>query len=107
MNAKQELANAGLELCNEIEKLMLEGKADDALIPATKLLTRLEALGQSDPDCLRGYMRFGEMLFGSVFDGNPYFVGLGLWLIRLLLAEELQDDPLLQALLKSPPQLAS
>jgi len=109
MSAKQELAKAGLGFCDEIEKLMSEDKTDDALVPATNLVSRLEALGQadSDPKSWRGYMRFGEMLFQSVFDGNLYCVVLGLWLIRLLLAEELQDDSLLQALLKSLPQLPS
>lgn len=69
---KNELAKAGLELCDEIEKLMIEGKTDEALIPATRVFNRLEALGKTDPDpgCLHAYTLSGEMLFDSLFSGN-------------------------------------
>jgi hypothetical protein len=107
MGVKEGLAKAGLELCDEIEKVMSEGDTGQALIPATRLYNRIEELTKGDPDYQRACAKVVSELVAYLLEGDLHFARYGLWAVRLLLAEELPDNTLLQALLNSPPQIGA
>jgi len=104
---RDELAKAGLKLCDEVEELMSDGEIEDqALVPAThlrKLMDKLAQLDAEPADSQQTYQSMTTMLFGFLYNRDLAPAIRALWFVRLSLAEELADDTLFQSLLKSPP----
>jgi len=108
---RDDLAKAGLKLCDEVEELMSNGEIEDqALVPATQLRKLTDKLAQLDAeptDSQQAYQAMTAMLFGFLYNRDLAPATRALWFVRLSLAEELADDTLFQNLLKSPPMVGA
>jgi hypothetical protein len=108
---RDDLAKAGLKLCDEIEGLMSDGEINDqALLPAAQLRRLMDKLAQLDPDppeSRQAYESMTDMLLGFLYNRDLAQAIRGLWFVRLALAEELTDKTLFDSLMKSPPTVGA
>jgi hypothetical protein len=107
--ARDDLAKAGLKLCDEVEELLSDGEIEDqALVPAAQLRKLMNKLAQLDADpseSQQAYEQMTDMLFGFLYNRDLAQAIRALWFVRLSLAEELSDGTLFESLLKSPPMV--
>ena len=104
---RDDLAKAGLKLCDEVEELMSDGEIEDqALVPAAqlrKLMNKLDELDADPSESQQAYEQMTDMLFGFLYNRDLAQAIRALWFVRLRLAEELIDKTLFESLLNSPP----
>jgi hypothetical protein len=108
---RDDLAKAGLKLCDEVEELLSDGEIEDqALVPAAQLRKLMNKLAQPDADpneSQQAYEQMTDMLFGFLYKRDLAQAIRALWFVRLSLAEELTDRTLFESLLKSPPMVGA
>ena len=105
-----ELAKAGLNVCDETEKAIMQGEMGQAIALAQRLinvtdeLDRVDPVDKSDPsvkksiaDLTNGYRAVPRFLLIALEKGDLEMAQLSLQVIRVLLAEAIPDEALAQS----------
>ena len=66
----RELLRAGLGLCDEIDKLLLEGKTDQALVPVADLGKLLDVFAEDKPNLQRTLSDLLDHIFANTYEGD-------------------------------------
>jgi hypothetical protein len=108
----EELARAGLKLCDEIESAVIAGNLDLAFEFSLKLkpLTvelAAKGLAEGGLDTSQAYSRLMEPLGRALLiSGNVEAIKWGLQLLRMMLASEISDE-LAESYMTAAPKIGS
>ena len=104
---RNEQIKAALEVCDEIEKLMSEGKSDEAFPLVGRLDTRTEELSGADSDSRWCFDKIVTGLVAALIHGNFRAAMAGLRMIQIGLAVELGDVELAKRYEDAAPTIGS